>query len=88
MQRDSKSYICFKKYKHLKMIQSSLSCVHTCPIDTCNFLWLLVKSGTCLKSNYLKIIGLHRITIKKSHLLRDAITNYFCYLKVLKGNNI
>jgi hypothetical protein len=38
--------------------------------------------GTCLKSNYLKMIGLHRSTTKKSHLLHDGITNYVCYLKV------
>ena len=31
-------------------------------------------TGMCLKSNGLKVIGLHRTTTKKYHLLRDGIT--------------
>jgi len=39
-------------------------------------------TSTCLKSNCLKIIGLYGTTTKNSHLLRDGITNYICYLKI------
>ena len=39
-------------------------------------------TSTCLKLNYLKIIGLNPTVLKKSNLLRDRITNYICYLKI------
>jgi len=46
--------------------------------------------GTCLKSNGLKVIGLHRTTTKKYHLLRDGITQQreteeFYDLQLTKG---
>ena len=45
---------------------------------------------TCLKSNGLKVIGLHRTTTKKYHLLRDGITQQreteeFYHLQLIKG---
>ena len=33
-----------------------------------------MEEGTCLKSNGLIVIGLHRTTTKKYHLLCDGIT--------------
>jgi len=43
-----------------------------CKSAKCNA--FVPRAGTRIKWNYLKIIGLHRTT-KKSHLLRDGITN-------------
>ena len=47
---------------------------------------------TCLKSNGLKVIGLHRTTTKKYHLLRDGITQQreteeFYDLQLTKGTS-
>ena len=57
--------------------------------NICLLLKLLVEmykvtraTSTCLKLNYLKIIGLHPTVLKKSNLLLDRITNYICYLKI------
>ena len=49
-----------------------------------------MEEGTCLKSNGLIVIGLHRTTTKKYHLLRDEITQQreieeFYDLQLTKG---